>query len=69
MADNPKEHESGQIHALLMQRYGDRLSAEQADALRVAVQAVVKTVVAVRTVPLSNGEAPLVGFAPVRKEP
>jgi hypothetical protein len=52
----------------LMRRYGDRLTPEMAQGLRGAVEAVVKTVAAVRAVPLANGEAPLLGFAPVRKE-
>jgi hypothetical protein len=53
---------------LLMRRYGDRLTPEMAEGLRGAVQAVAKTVAAVRSVRLENGEAPLTGFAPVRKE-
>ena len=53
---------------LLMHRYGDRLSPEMADELRGCVEAVVKTVAALRSVILENGDAPLVGFAPVRKE-
>ncbi len=53
---------------LLMRRYGDRLTPEMADGLRGAVQAVGKTVAAVRSVRLENGDAPLTGFAPVRKE-
>jgi len=46
----------------------DRLTPEMADGLRGSVEAVVKTVAAVRSVRLENGEAPLVCFAPVRKE-
>ncbi len=68
MADKSTLEESGHTHALLMQRYASRLSPEQAEVLRAAVEAVVRTVSAVRAVPLSNGEAPLLGFAPVRKE-
>ncbi len=52
----------------LMRRYGDRLTPEMAEGLRGAVETVVKTVAAVRAVPLANDEAPLTGFAPVRKE-
>jgi hypothetical protein len=52
----------------LMRRYGDRLTPEMAVGLRGAVEAVVKTVAAVRSVPLGNGEAPLLGFTPVRGE-
>jgi len=53
---------------LLMQRYGDRLTPEMVDGLRGSVEAVVKTVAAVRSVKLANGDAPLLGFAPVHKE-
>ncbi len=53
---------------LLMRRYGDRLTPEMTDGLRGAVQAVVRTVAALRSVRLENGEAPLTNFAPVRKE-
>jgi len=53
---------------LLMRRYGDRFPSEMADELRGCVETVVKTVAALRSARLENGEAPLVGFAPVRKE-
>ena len=53
---------------LLMRRYGDRLTSEMVDGLRGSVEAVVKTVAAVRSVKLDNGDAPLFGFTPVRKE-
>ena len=53
---------------LLMRRYGERFTPEMADGLRGSVEAVVKTVVAVRSVKLANGDAPLLGFAPVKKE-
>jgi hypothetical protein len=53
---------------LLMHRYGSRLTPEMVDGLRGSVEAVVKTVAAVRSVTLANGDAPLLGFVPVRKE-
>ncbi|MBP1777753.1 MAG: hypothetical protein H6Q86_3763 [candidate division NC10 bacterium] len=53
---------------LLIRRYGERLTPEMVDGLRGSVEAVVKTVAAVRSVKLANGDAPLLGFAPVRKE-
>ncbi|MFA5027617.1 MAG: hypothetical protein WC713_07035 [Candidatus Methylomirabilota bacterium] len=55
--------------ALLTRRYGDRLTPEMLDGLRGSVEAVVKrTIMPVRSVPLANGDAPLLGFAPCRKE-
>ena len=62
------QQESEAAFDLLMHRYGDRLSPEMADELRGCVEAVVKTAAALRLARLENGEAPLVGFAPVRKE-
>ncbi len=56
------------VFEMLMRRYGDRLTPEMAEGLRGAVEAVVKTVSAVRSVKLENGDAPLLGFAPTREE-
>ena len=53
---------------LLMRRYGDRLTPEMVDGLRGSVEAVIKTVATLRSVNLDNGSAPLLGFAPLRKE-
>ena len=52
----------------LMRRYGDRLTPEMADDLRGSVEAVMKTVAALRSVRLENGDAPLAGFSPMREE-
>ncbi len=49
-------------------RYGERLTPEMLEGVRGAVQSVVKTVAAVRSVRLENGDAPLTGFAPIRRE-
>ncbi len=62
------ERELDHTYAFLIERYGNRLSPEMAETLRVAVGAVMKTVSAVRAVPLANGDAPLLGFSPIRKE-
>ncbi len=53
---------------ILRRRYGDRLTPEMLEGLRGAVQTVVKTVTAVRSVRLENGDAPLTSFAPIRRE-
>ncbi len=52
----------------LLQRYGNRLSPTMREELRESVGAVVKTVTALRSVRLENGEAPLAPFIPVRGE-
>ncbi len=62
------QDESETTYALLMRRYGERLSPDMAETLRGAVDAVVKTVAAVRAVPLANADAPLLGFTPLRTE-
>ncbi len=53
---------------LLRRRYGERLTPEMLEGVRGAVQSVVKTMAAVRSVRLANGDAPLAGFAPIRRE-
>ena len=69
MADEHEfQSECGVAFDLLMRRYGDRLSSEMVDGLRGSVEAVVKTVQALRSVKLQNGDAPLLGFAHIRKE-
>ena len=54
--------------ALVRLRYGDRLSAEQLDALRRAVETIVEQVAALRAVPLTNADEPLQRFAPFRAD-
>ena len=54
--------------ALVRLRYGDRLTAEQLDALRHAVETVVEQVAALRTVPLTNADEPLQRFVPFRAD-
>ncbi len=66
--DQGIQKESEAAFERLMRRYGDRLSPEMAEGLRGSVEAVVKTVAAVRAVRLENSEAPLTGFAPVKDE-
>ena len=64
----PIQKECEAAFDLLMRRYGDRLTPEIVEGLRGSVETVVKTVRAVRSLRLENGDAPLTGFAPVRKE-
>ena len=53
---------------LLVRLYGDRLTPEMAEGLRGSVETVEKTIMALRSVKLENGDAPLVGFAPFLEE-
>lgn len=52
--------------ALVRQRYGDRLTARELDALRQAVEAIVDLSVALRRVPLGNADEPEPRFVPFR---
>jgi hypothetical protein len=54
--------------ALVRLRYGDRLSAEQLDDLRRAVETIVEQVAALRAVPLTNADEPLQRFVPFRAD-
>ena len=54
--------------ALLMRRYGDRVTPEMVEVLKGSVEMVVKTTAALRSVSLANGDAPLVCFAPSLEE-
>ena len=54
--------------ALVRLRYGDRLTAEQLDALRRAVETVIEQVAALRSVPLINADEPLQRFVPFRAD-
>ena len=54
--------------ALVRLRYGDRLTTEQLDALRRAVETIVDQVAALRTVPVANADEPLQRFVPFRAD-
>jgi hypothetical protein len=54
--------------ALVRSRYGDRLTAEQLDALRQLVQTLVDHATALRAVPLVNADEPWQRFAPFRAD-
>ena len=69
MSEEPElQRECVAIFDLLMRRYGDRLTPEMVDGLRGSVETVVKTVAALRSVKLENGDAPLLCFPPSGKE-
>lgn len=52
--------------ALVRQRYGDRLTPEQLDEVRRAVEAIVDMAAALRTVRLTNADEPGHRFVPFR---
>jgi len=69
MSDAARDRDEVDLRfALVRLRYGDRLSAEQLDALRRAVETIVEQVAALRAVPLTNADEPLQRFVPFRAD-
>ena len=54
--------------ALVLSRYGDRLDAEQTEALRRAVETIVEQLGRLRRVPLANADEPSPRFVPFRAD-
>jgi hypothetical protein len=61
--------EADALFEIVRQRYGDRLTPEQADDLRKMVRAQVELARALRPVRLTNADEPMHLFAPYRAEP
>ena len=64
-------HDAGEADlrfALVRLRYGDRLTTEQLDALRRAVETIVEQAAALATVRLTNADEPLQRFVPFRAD-
>lgn len=57
------------LAALLLHRYGGRLSAEQQAALRATLDAIAADIAAVRAASLPPEAAPVPTFVAVREEP
>jgi hypothetical protein len=69
MSEPPRDQGEVELRlALVRHRYGDRLSDEQLDALRRAVETIVEQVGALRAVPLTNADEPLQRFVPFRAD-
>lgn len=54
--------------ALVRHRYGDRLTGEQLEALRRAVETIAEHAAALRAAPLTNADEPLAPFTPFRAD-
>jgi hypothetical protein len=54
--------------ALVRHRYGDRLTPEQLEGVRQAVEAIVEQVAALRAVRRTNSDEPLHRFIPFRAD-
>ena len=55
--------------ALVRERYGSRLDAEQLAGVRTAIEAIVQAARALRAVRLTNADEPVQPFAAYRAEP
>lgn len=64
MSEPARDAEVEVRFALVRQRYGDRLTPEQLDGVRRAVEAIVDMVAALRTVRLTNADEPEQRFVP-----
>jgi hypothetical protein len=60
----PSRTEAELLFALVRERYGNRLSPEELEAVQAGVAAIVEAVQALRAVPLENADAPLLPHRP-----
>ena len=61
--------EAEALFEIVRQRYGDRLTPEQAEEVRKIVRAQVEAARALRPIRLTNADEPMQPFAPYREEP
>jgi hypothetical protein len=66
MSEPAREAEVEVRFALVRRRYGNRLTAEQLEDVRRAVEGIVDLVAALRTVRLTNADEPAQRFVPFR---
>jgi hypothetical protein len=69
MAEPPADPEVELLLALVRERYGARLSAEQLDGLRQGLAGIVRLARALRAIRLGNAEEPYPPFVPFRDTP
>ncbi len=60
--------EVGLLFALVRERYGERLTAEQLDEVRKGVEAIVAAARTIRAVRLRNSDEPMQPFVPHRAD-
>lgn len=65
----PDPREAAFLFDLIRTRYGNRLTAEQLEAVRRGVVAVVAQSAALRAVRLANADEPVQRFTPLRADP
>jgi len=65
----PDPREAAFLFDLIRTRYGNRLTAEQLEAVRRGVAAIVAQSAALRAVRLVNADEPVQRFTPLRADP
>jgi len=65
---NDPDAEKEYLCRLIQYRYGDRLSAQAFEEVKKGIDGVIKTVTALRAVPLANSDEPMPRFIPYRGE-
>lgn len=68
MSEPDPSPEGDILFALIRQRYGDRLTAEQLETLRKGVEALVEAAASLRAVRLRNSDEPFQPFVPFRAD-
>jgi len=65
---NDSNFEKEYLSGMIQHRYGNRLSIQDIEEVKKGVDGVIKTVAALRSVPLANSDEPMLRFTPYREE-
>jgi hypothetical protein len=68
MSDTVNDRESEHLFSIIKDRYGDRLTEEQLDEVRVGVNRLTEAAKALREIRLENWDEPFSVFRPYRGE-
>jgi len=68
MSDTVSDRESEHLFSIIKERYGDRLTEEQLDEVRVGVNRLTEAAKALREIRLENWDEPFSVFRPYKGE-
>jgi hypothetical protein len=68
MSDTVNDRESEHLFSIIKERYGDRLTEEQLDEVRVGVNRLTEAAKALREIRLENWDEPFSVFRPYKGE-
>ena len=68
MSDTVSDRESEHLFSIIKERYGDRLTEEQLDEVRVGVNRLTEAAKALREIRLENWDEPFSVFRPFKGE-